>query len=64
MPKARTIVAAIKVSDVLSPKGCDEMPVNSHIVPARKEPEPDYDAMRRIVSGELKKVNDGDERKQ
>lgn len=58
MSNTKAIVAAIKVSDILSPKGCDEMPVNSHIVPARKEPEPDYDAMRRIVSGETKKATE------
>ena len=41
-----------KISDVLRPKGGNEVPVNSHVVPARIDPKPDYDAMHRIASGE------------
>lgn len=42
----------MRVSDVLRPKGGNEVPVNSHVVPARNDPEPDYDDMRRIASGD------------
>ena len=28
-------------------------PINVHVVPAVKEPEPDFEKMRRIVEGEL-----------
>ena len=45
-------IAARRVLDALRPKGGNEVPVNFHSVPARNEPKPDYDAMRRIVSGE------------
>ena len=51
------------VSDVLRPKGGNEVPVNPHVVPARNEPKPDYDAMRRIVSGESEDGNKVVERK-
>ena len=46
------------VSDVLRPKGGNEVPVNSHVVPARNDPKPDYDAMRRIASGESEDGNE------
>ena len=52
-------IAAMKVSDVLRQKGGDEVPVNSHVVPARSDHEPDYDAMRRIASGENEDVDEG-----
>ena len=52
-------IAVMKVSDVLRPKGGDEVPVNSHVVPARNDPEPDYDDMRRIASGESENANKG-----
>ncbi|MBC6441387.1 MAG: hypothetical protein GDA49_13495 [Rhodospirillales bacterium] len=45
-------IAAIKVSDVLRPKGRDEVPVNSHLIQERSAPQPDYEAMRRTISGE------------
>ena len=51
------------VSDVLRPKGGNEVPVNSHVVPARNDPKPDYDAMRRIASGESEDGNEVVERK-
>ena len=57
-------IAARRVSDVLRPKGGDEMPVNMHYVPARNDPKPDYDAMRRIASGEPGDVDESDARKQ
>ena len=53
-------IAVTDVSDVLRPKGGDEMPLNSHVVPARNDPEPDYDAMRRIASGEREDVSEDD----
>ena len=52
-------IAVMKVSDVLRPKGGDEMPVDSHVVPARNDHEPDYDAMRRIASGETEDADEG-----
>ena len=56
-------IAVMKVSDVLRPKGGNEMPVNSHVVPDRNDPEPDYDAMRRIASGETDDASEGMTRK-
>lgn len=52
-------IAVMKVSDVLRPKGGNEVPVNSHVVPARNDPEPDYDDMGRIASGEPEDTNKG-----
>ena len=52
-------IAVMKVSDVLRPKGGDEVPVDSHVVPARHDNEPDYDAMRRIASGETDDADEG-----
>ena len=51
-------IAVMKVSDVLRPKGGDEVPVDSHVVPARHDNEPDYDVMRRITSGEREDANE------
>lgn len=48
-------IAATKISDVLRPKGANEVARNFHVVPAQKVPEPDYEAMRRIASGEGEK---------
>ena len=47
----KNAVAAIKISDVLRPKGGGETPVNTHVVTRPPEPEPDYEAMRRVVAG-------------
>ncbi len=57
-------IAARRVLDVLRPKGGDEVPVNFHAVPARNDSKPDYDAMRRIASGEPDDVDERDTRKQ
>ena len=43
-------IAGIKVSEILHPKGGDEIPVNSYVVQERHAPQPDYAAMRRIIS--------------
>ena len=45
-------IAKMKVSDILRSKGYEETPVNAHIVPARDYSGPDYDAMRRVVTGQ------------
>ena len=51
------------ISDAMRPKGGNEVPVNPHLVPARNDPKPDYDAMRRIASGESEDGNEIVERK-
>ncbi len=43
-------LASIRLSDVLSPKGEGE-PVNVHVVEPVREPEPDFSAMQRLISG-------------
>ena len=53
----------MKLSDALRPKGGNEVPVNSHVVPARNDPKPDYDAMRRIAAGESEDGNEVVDRK-
>lgn len=55
--------AVRKISDVLRPKGGNELPANSHVVPARNDPKPDYDAMHRIASGESEDEKEVIERK-
>lgn len=52
-------IAATKISDVLRPKGANEVARNFHVVQARKVPQPDYEAMRRITSGEGSKSEEG-----
>lgn len=37
-------------SEVFKPKPIGE-PVNSHVVPAVPEPQPDYEAMQRLING-------------
>jgi hypothetical protein len=44
------IVAATKLSDALRPKTEGE-PVNVHVVRAQKEPQPDFEAMRKLIEG-------------
>ena len=43
-------IAATKLGEALQPKSVGQ-PVNIHVVPARKEPQPDFDAMQRLIEG-------------
>ena len=43
-------IAAIKLADLLKPTEEGE-PVNVHVVESTKEPEPDFEALRRMISG-------------
>lgn len=52
-------IANMKISDVLRPKGGDEIPVNTHVVPARDYSGPDYDAMRRVVMSQPETPDEG-----
>lgn len=45
------IAAATKLSDALRPKTEGEVE-NVHVVRLKKEPSPDFEAMRKLVSGE------------
>lgn len=49
------IVAATKLSDVLKPQARGE-PVNTHVVQPVAEPEPDFEAMRRLTTGQSSQV--------
>jgi hypothetical protein len=42
------VQAAIKLRDLIRPKGTGE-PVNIHVVQQVKVPQPDFDAMQRII---------------
>jgi hypothetical protein len=44
------IAAATKILDALRPKSEGE-PVNTHVVPQQTQPEPDFEAMRRLIAG-------------
>ena len=44
-------LASLTLTEILRPKAAGE-PVNSHVIPSKTEPAPDYDAMRRLASGE------------
>ena len=41
-------LAATKLRDILRPKAPGE-PVNAHVVPQVPEPQPDFDAMQRVI---------------
>ncbi len=44
------ILAAMQLSDSLRPKRAGEV-INVHVVSYEKSPEPDFEAMRKIVAG-------------
>ena len=46
----RNAVASTDLREALRPQPRGE-PVNMHVVPAVKEPEPDFDEMQRIIQG-------------
>jgi hypothetical protein len=50
--------ASIKLSDVLSSKPAGET-VNSHVFDAAREPEPDFAAMQRMITGDESKATAG-----
>jgi hypothetical protein len=52
------IAAATKIFDALRPKSEGD-PVNVHVVPYEKVPEPDFEAMRKLIAG----IDEQDERK-
>jgi hypothetical protein len=43
-------IAVTKLGEALQAK-CVGQPVNVHVVPAREEPQPDFDAMQRLIEG-------------
>lgn len=45
-------IAATKLSDVLKPQAVGE-PVNVHVVQPAIEPQPDFESMQRLVSGQV-----------
>ena len=49
-------IAAIKPTDLLRPTKVGD-PVNVHVVEPMKEPEPDFEALRRMISGEAEQQN-------
>jgi hypothetical protein len=51
-------LAALKVSDLTRPTSAGET-VNAHVVPAVREPAPDFDAMRRVIEGQGAQSQDG-----
>ena len=54
-------IASLTISDLLKPKPQGEY-VNGHVVQAAREPSPDYEAMRRVVSPAPVVPNQKDER--
>jgi hypothetical protein len=44
------VIAATKLRDLLTPQGRGER-VNSHVVNSRREPKPDFDAMKKVIQG-------------
>jgi hypothetical protein len=45
-----SVIAATKLEDLLTPQGRGER-VNSHVVSVRREPKPDFDAMKKVIQG-------------
>jgi hypothetical protein len=43
-------IASTKLSEFLTPRREGE-PVNVHVVPTVREPQPDFDAMQRVIKG-------------
>jgi hypothetical protein len=46
-----TIALAVRLSEVMKPRYVGKQ-VNTHVVRAIPSPQPDYDAMQRLVSGD------------
>ncbi len=53
----RNAIASTDLLKALRPQTRGE-PVNVHVVPAVKEPEPDFDKMQRIIQGPQEVSND------
>lgn len=45
-------LASMKLSELMVPKSTGE-PVNAHVVESAREPQPDFDAMLRTISGDF-----------
>jgi hypothetical protein len=54
-------IAATKLSDLVKPTAVGE-PVNVHVVQPAHEPQPDFDAMKRLIESGLTPKDDGPSR--